>query len=784
MLRLRAFGGCAVWRGNERADEWASQPRALALLALLAGSPDGLSRPTVCALLWPESDETRARDSLRQLVLGIRRRSGQPELLTGTTTLHLDRRLVSSDIDDFLVAEASGDDVALATLHGGPFLEGFALREADDFDRWAERTRARCTQVLGGALARLASAATARGDGRAAVERWRQLAAIDPTATNATIGLMRALVAVGEGATAVRQSEIHAALLQESLGLPADPAVLALAEQIRSSAKGRVDQPPQVQIAPAVDAKPRRVVQPPRVPPGQHGRQWLMPGTAIAAMILLGVAMVTRPVGPRAPSPVASDTSLILIAPFARSSTDTADAAMVEGLTDELITALARSSTLRVIGRTSAFLAGARGDSLPRVARALGASQLLDGSWRRTGSAVRLHVRLLSVADGAVTWAMAIDDPVAMRPSQQAALALSIADSIRLRVPNRPTGTATAKPSPTSDAVADLVLRGRHAFHHRIDSAGVARAAQYFAAAVTRDSMYAPGYSGLADALTRLAVFGYATPRPALDHAERAAVRAVALAPQSPEALVALAHVRMVSAYDWSGAEAGFRRALAVAPHYAFGRAPYSILLMSRGRFAEALAHLDSAAAIEPLAPWVANLRGRVLVAAGRASAAVDVFRSILELYPELDLAQQQLGYAWMQLRQPDSALSNLAASARRHGVRDSLHLAYALAVLGRRSDADAIVAAAERRPTVALLHAVPLATVYAALGKPDRAFDWLERGYAARSTTLIGVGVDPGLRALHADRRWSRLMAAMGLPLVDAASALRQREEMLLATP
>ncbi len=149
----------------------------------------------------------------------------------------------------------------------------------------------------------------------------------------------------------------------------------------------------------------------------------------------------------------------------------------------------------------------------------------------------------------------------------------------------------------TDSTTYELYLRGRHAFHNRIAGDGARQASRYFAEAVARDPGFAPAHAGLSDTYTRMAAFGYADPSATLRLAKESARRAVALDSGLAAGHVALAHALLLGDCAWDAAEREFRHANALDPAYSFGRAPFAMLLLGRGRHDEALAQLDTARA-------------------------------------------------------------------------------------------------------------------------------------------------------------------------------------------
>lgn len=241
MFRLITFGGVGlkvVGEGAgsaERARPPELSPRAYALLALLAAAPgSGVSRDTLLACLWPESDTERGRNALRQALHTLKRDLAAPELLTGGVALRLDPRYVTSDVEEFAAARAAGEHARAVALYAGPFLDGFHLSNAPEFEPWVEARRAEYAAQAVSMLEALARGAEAEGNRSAAVEWWRRLAALDPLSARGAMGLMEALAAAGDGPAALRHAQAYEELIRRELGVGADPQLATLVERIRS----------------------------------------------------------------------------------------------------------------------------------------------------------------------------------------------------------------------------------------------------------------------------------------------------------------------------------------------------------------------------------------------------------------------------------------------------------------------------------------------------------------------------------------------------------------------
>jgi Tol biopolymer transport system component/DNA-binding SARP family transcriptional activator len=267
VLRIKTLGGLCVYDGDQLVAGAAAQPRRLAILALLAAAGErGVTRDKLVAYFWPDADEERARRGLTQAVYALRRDLGSDEAIVGIKDLRLNPEIVSSDRREFDAALAGGHLERAAELYAGPFLDGFHLPAVPEFERWVDDERMRLAHQYADALEKLAHAAAARGDDRAAAGWWRRLAAHDPLNAPVAVSLMQALAAAGDRSGAIQHARVYEVLIEQELDLPPDRKVKELAERLRQEsavpptpAVGLPAQPPA--------APPPRPSVPPTQPP-------------------------------------------------------------------------------------------------------------------------------------------------------------------------------------------------------------------------------------------------------------------------------------------------------------------------------------------------------------------------------------------------------------------------------------------------------------------------------------------------------------------------------------
>ena len=244
-LRLRTFAAPAVHGPDGPLGGTAAQPQSLALLTVLAAAGEqGISRDKIIALLWPECDAKRARHRLSQLCHALRRSLGEHIFLAAGTELRLAQSQITSDVGEFKSACRRGDSERAVGCYGGPFLDGFFLTDAREFERWVEGERVALARAFTEALETLAIEAEARGDRAEAAHWWSRLGEHEPLSSRVIIKLMSALAAHGDRAGALEQARRYEEGLGRELEAEPNPAVVALADRLRHP-------PPQSDFAPA-----------------------------------------------------------------------------------------------------------------------------------------------------------------------------------------------------------------------------------------------------------------------------------------------------------------------------------------------------------------------------------------------------------------------------------------------------------------------------------------------------------------------------------------------------
>ncbi len=738
--RLRTFGTLALVGPEDDAilRKHGQQRRRLALLAVLAAAGErGRSRDQLLLLFWPDVTQSRARHSLEQLLYEVRNSVGGA-VFVGVNPLRLTPDVVSSDVGEFKNALERDDLEAAVEGYQGPFLDGFYLSDAPEFEQWVDAERARLGRSYAGALERLAQGAEAARDHEAAVRWWRKLTDADPVSSMNATGLIRALMNAGDHAAALQYAEHYEAVVAQELGTSVGPAVTDLVAEVRAKTTtppGAGFKSPLLTTRPKPHAAP--MPMPVAVPTGATPVDQRQPRRSprraapyvIAALVIF--AMVATFTWRRASegdrTPPAGAAPSIAVLPLANLSGDQRDAALVDGLGEELIAVLAKIRNLRVIARTSSFAFKNSDAGVRRIADSLGVSNLLEGGVQKVGSQLRVQVRLVDARDGSTRWSETYNRELKDIFSVQSDIASAVAHELDLRLSETTLGRIK-RGSTRNIAAYELYLRGNDPVLTRSDS-GARAGLEYFRQAVALDPNYAAAYAGLARMHMRVGSDNDAelSRRDRLALAGQAALEAVALDDSLGDAHAALSLVRS-NDYDLASAETEMKRAVALEPTDARLREWLVQLYVWTERPAEALAAARRALELDPLSPAVNAELARALLANDRCDEALAQLEKLRSLRPPLLRARSVATQCYARKQMWPEAITEMQRISVNSGPRGQALLGYLLARGGRRDEARRLLSALRDRSSRINGGAFEVATVYAGLGENDQAFMWLDR--------------------------------------------------------
>jgi len=454
----------------------------------------------------------------------------------------------------------------------------------------------------------------------------------------------------------------------------------------------------------------------------------------------------------------------IAVLPFVNMSADPDNEFFSDGMTEELIAALTRTSGLRVAARSSVFAYKGRSEDARVVGRALNVDTVLAGSIRRAGGRIRLSAQLTTVDDGYQVWADTWDRELSDVFAVQDEISQSIARTLQVRLATS-AGQGLGRQGTENVEAYTLYLRGRFHWARRTE-AEVAKGLKHFQQALALDPGYALAEIGVADSYNIMGFYDWMHPREAFPRALEAANRALALDDSLAAAYCSRGYVRLYHEWQWEAAEQDFRRAEALAPTYATASLQYGNLLVARARFTEAEAAMQRSLASEPLSLISNTALAWVCYYGGRWDDAIAQYRATIELDPSFMLAHLWLGHVLLHTGEVAQAVQEYEASMRLSGRGAILlaALARAQVLAGRRAEADRLLAELDEMARQRFVPQYDVARVFVAAREHDTAFARLEQALQDREHELALLAVDPAMAALRDDARFGSLAQRIGL--------------------
>ena len=461
--------------------------------------------------------------------------------------------------------------------------------------------------------------------------------------------------------------------------------------------------------------------------------------------------------------PFAMTTRTIAVLPFVNASPDPDNEYLSDGITDELINALAKVDGLRVASRTSVFALKGKAQDVRAIGALLEASEVLEGTVRRSGDNLRITVQLTSTDNGRLMWSerydrmvrdvFAIQDEIA-RTIVTTLLSTSFGD-IAPTAPNRHSGNVQAY---------GLYLRGRYAWNKRT-SEGVIEGIKYFEEAIAVDPTYALAYTGLADSYSLHIDYRNVPVHEGHEKAKFYARKAIALDDTLAEAHASLAWSLFIYDWEWENAVREFRRAIELDPRYAPAHQWYAFLLASRGQFDEALIEAHTAQENDPASVSVRRSLGYCYLYArkyeqgryhlDRAIAMNPTAEESYRIQGLLLTFQQEYAAAERVLREGLTFASEC-------GTTTKATLAYSLARGGDASYARHVAEELVERHKTEYVSPVDLAVVHVAIADKQKALDWVERAIDERRGWAAYLRVHPLVDSLRDEPRFDRLVERM----------------------
>ncbi|HEX6576048.1 MAG TPA: protein kinase [Gemmatimonadaceae bacterium] len=454
----------------------------------------------------------------------------------------------------------------------------------------------------------------------------------------------------------------------------------------------------------------------------------------------------------------------IAVLPFVNASPDRDNEYLSDGITDELIDALAKVEGLRVASRTSVFALKGKPQDVRAIGALLDVSEVLEGTVRRSGQDLRITVQLTSTANGALVWSHRYDRRLDDVFAIQDEIARTIVDT--LRATSFGDGADLSMNRGTSSVQAyGLYLRGRYAWNKRTQE-GVAEGIRFFEQAIEIDPKYALAYTGIADSYALALDYRSVPVDEGFAKAKLYARKALELDEKLAEAHASLAWSLFIYDWDWQAAAAEFRRALELDPRYPTAHQWYAFLLASQRRFEEALIEAHTAQELDTGSVSIRRTLGYIYFYARRFEQARYHLQRAIEMNPVAEESYRILGLILTYANEFDEADRVLreALELENPATYTRVTLAFSRARGGDRSYAEETLADLLKRAESDYVSPVEFTTLYIALGDNDRALDWADKAYAGRRGWLAYLNVHPVVDSLRDEPRFKALVRKMKL--------------------
>ena len=504
-------------------------------------------------------------------------------------------------------------------------------------------------------------------------------------------------------------------------------------------------------------------VSPNEVIPQWSGRKFaaMIVSIALLAAALLVFQMLRSKAVSSAPSAgsMVSEKSIAVL-PFLNESGDPGDEYFSDGLSEELIAALAQIDDLKVIGRSSSFRFKGKNEESRTIGEKLGVATLLEGTVRKQGERVRIVAELVNAANGIELWTRTFDRELKDIFAVQEEIATAVASSLKVTLLGADERSST-KPATKSTEAHNAYLQG-HFYFVRRNLEDYRKAVGFFDEAIRLDPDYALAYAERSEAWTWIGDLSNKKQKEAWATARSDAEKAVGIGPRLSEAHAALGWVRFFVEWKFGEGLAELKRARQLSPGNPTANDLLARVLVYLGHFQEAEELARQAIELDPLTFLARNNLARILYVEGKLDEAEASARKAAELQPTA--ASSHRWQVMIAILRGDGEAALREAQLEPDASYRHFELALAYYARGDRLAADAALTeliAQDRNVAT-----YQIAQVYARRGETEKAFEWLQIAFDNHDTGMLSLLIDPLMRGLHHDASYKGLLAKIGLPL------------------
>jgi serine/threonine protein kinase len=446
----------------------------------------------------------------------------------------------------------------------------------------------------------------------------------------------------------------------------------------------------------------------------------------------------------------------IAVLPFTDLSAAKDQEYFCDGISEEILDALAKVDGLRVVGRTSSFSFKGMNANASEIGKKLNVANVLEGTLRREGNRVRITAELINTRNGLRLWSETYERELQGVFAVQDEITRSIVEALKVKL-------AVSLPvhEQQNTEAYELYLQGLF-FSNKSSEADLQRALSFFQRAVEKEPTFSRAWTGIAKVWYFLADV-YVKPLDAYSASKEAALKAIALDEKDAEAHCYLSEAKRVLDWDLEGADAELKRALQLDPNSAPAHLFLSMQPLFRGELQEGLRLVLEAEKLDPVSPITSYVATAAYLANDRIDDAINEGQRTLLLDPNYFYLDSNLAAAYREKGNFPEAIALYTKSQEATHLPSS-GLAITYARMGREMEARSILAellqARERR----YVSAPVIAAVYVAFGDKEEAFRWLERAFAEHSGILQWIAFLPEFRPIHSDARFPHLLQRIGV--------------------
>jgi TolB-like protein/DNA-binding winged helix-turn-helix (wHTH) protein/Tfp pilus assembly protein PilF len=506
----------------------------------------------------------------------------------------------------------------------------------------------------------------------------------------------------------------------------------------------------------------------PVAPKGSKSERPMQPRTQVwrvalaAVLLVLAASLVWRQrFLERFQSPKKIESVAVL--PLENLSGNPEEEYFADGMTEALITELGKVHALRVISHRSVMQYKGTTKPVPQIAEELRVDAIVEGSVLRAGDTVRITTQLIQAKPERHLWSDSYERSLRDVIALQREVTQVITREVRVTLTS-PEQLRLSQPRPISPEAYESYLKGSF-FLRKLSPEGIRRSFGFFQQAISKDPSYAPAYVALAQAYIISGDRSILPANEAYSKASPLVMKALALDDTLSDAHTGLAFMREVN-WDWPGAEKEYLRAIDLDPGNARAHNWYGVFLEETGRIEEALTENQRALQLDPTARGINAALAINLAVAGRYDEALEQAKASAEMDENSAPAHCALGFVYTKKGVGEQAIRELKRAVVLSGNSGyEALLAYSYAVFGQTAEACRVAEHLRQSAFQSHVRPTDLAAAYAACGRNEKAFQWLERAYREHDSALVSMKANITLDKLRSDPRFQDLLRRMNFP-------------------